>query len=192
MKIASWSGQFDLIVVETSQAVSDGRYALRKHGSVRYQQGIGFEFFFIFLHIVPQADAANFLFAFDENFYVYGKFAVDFLQTLERFQVNMHLALVVGGASAEKFSVADGRFEGRRSPQLQRLGGLHIVVTIKEDRGFTGGFQRFGVYQRMQTSRNDFNRFKASGAQILGHPPRAVLHVLLVLGFRADAGDAQE
>src|ERR1700730_10251528 len=107
MKIASWPGQFDLIVVETSQAVSDGRYALRKHGSVRYQQGIGFEFFFIFLHIVPQADAANFLFAFDENFDIHGKFAVNFLQTFEGLQMNMYLTFVVGGTSAEKLSVAN-------------------------------------------------------------------------------------
>src|ERR1700682_4364986 len=119
MKIASWAGQLDLVVIEAPQTISDGRNALREHGRVGYQQGIGFEFFFILLHIVPQADATNFLFAFDENFDIHGKFAVNFLQTFEGFQMNMYLTFVVGGTSAEKLSVANGRLEGRRSPQLQ-------------------------------------------------------------------------
>src|SRR5258708_30195216 len=101
MQIAGGTGQFDLVVIQSAQTVGDGGHALGEHGSVGDDQRVGFEFFFVFLDVIPEADAANFFFALDQNFDVDGKFAVHILQRFERFQMNVHLALVVGGAAAE-------------------------------------------------------------------------------------------
>src|SRR5712692_5871962 len=76
VQIARGAGQLDLIVVQPAQTVGDGGHALGQHGSVRDDQGIGLELFFVLLHVIPQTDAANFFFTFDEHFYVDGEFAV--------------------------------------------------------------------------------------------------------------------
>src|SRR6266849_744703 len=76
VQIARGAGELDLIVVQPAQTVGDGGHALGEHGSVRDDQGIGFQLFFILLHVIPETDAADFFFTFDEHFYVDGEFAV--------------------------------------------------------------------------------------------------------------------
>ncbi len=79
MQIAGRSGEFDLVVIQAAQSVGDRGNALGEHGGIGNDQGIGFQFFAIFLNVVPQADAANFFFAFDQYFYVNAQ------ATVERF-----------------------------------------------------------------------------------------------------------
>src|SRR5260370_3069069 len=102
------------------------------------------------------------------------------------------LPLVVGGAAAEEIACAHGGFERRRGPQIQRLGGLHVVVSVKKNGGLAGRFERFRVNQRMHTGRNDFDFFESGGAQFFGDPARRAFDVRLVFAFRADAGNTQE
>ena len=78
--------------------------------------------------------------------------------------MNVHLALVVGGAAAEKLAVTDGGLECRGSPKIERLGGLHVVMAVNKNRGFAGRVQRFAINQRMHFRRRDFDIFQASGA----------------------------
>src|SRR5216684_1487669 len=102
----------------------------------------------------------------------------------------MYLALVVGSTASKKIAVAHRRFERRRRPEIERLGRLHIIVAIEENRWLTRSFQRLGVYERMEIRGHDFNRFKSSGAQMVGNPARSALDIRLVLGFGTDTGDA--
>ncbi len=44
----------------------------------------------------------------------------------------------------------------------------------------------------MQVCRNDFNRFKSCGTQIVRDPARAAFDIRLVFAFGADTRDAQE
>ena len=140
MKIAHGASQFDLVIIQAAQAIGDGGHALGEHRRVGNDERVGFQLFLVFLDVVPKADAADFFFAFDQNLYVDGKLAVHFLDGFERFQMDVDLAFVVGGAAAEEIAIANRGFKGGRSPKIERLGGLNIVMAIKEDGGFAGSF----------------------------------------------------
>ena len=77
--------------------------------------------------------------------------------------MDVDLALVIGGAAAEEIAIANRGFEGGRSPKIERLGGLNIVMAIKEDGGFAGSFERFGIDERMEICRNNLDFLEASG-----------------------------
>ncbi len=150
------------------------------------------KFFFIFLHEIPEADAADFLFTFDENFDVDGKFSGNLMQGLKSFEMDVDLAFVVGSAASVNVAVANGRFESGSGPKVERLGGLNVVVAVKKDGGLAGRVERFGVNKWMQRRGNDFNRFKSGGTKIVSNPTSSALDVGLVFGFGADAGDAKK
>ena len=82
VQISLRAGQFDLVIVQAAQTVGDGGYAFAKHGSIRDDEGIGLELGFVLLNEIPQTDAADFFFAFNEDLYIDGKLAVHFLQGL--------------------------------------------------------------------------------------------------------------
>src|SRR6266852_9363186 len=106
--------------------------------------------------------------------------------------MNVHLALVVGGAAAEEIAVAHGGLKGRRGPEIERLSGLHVVVPVEKNGGLAGRFEGFGVDQRMHVGGNDFNFLESGGAQFVGNPACGALDVGLVLALGADAVDAEE
>lgn len=106
--------------------------------------------------------------------------------------MDMDLAFVISGAAAEKIAVANGRFEGGRSPEVERFGGLHIIVAVKEDGGLAGSFKRFGINKRMEICRNDFNFLETGGAKIIRDPASGAFDIWFVFAFRADAGDSQK
>src|SRR5260370_22635725 len=97
VQIALRARQLNLVVVEAAQTVSNGRNTLAQHGGIRNDKRIGFELFFIFLDEIPEADPANFFFAFDEDLHVAGELAVPLLQGSHRFQLDVDLAFVVSG-----------------------------------------------------------------------------------------------
>ena len=164
----------------------------REHASIGDDQRVGLELRLVRVHKIPQAHAADFFFAFDHHFQIDGQIARCFHDRVQRADVDVHLALVIGRAAAEQISAANGGFEGRRSPQIQRLGRLHIVVAVEQDRRLAGRVQRFAVHQRMHFRRDNFDIVEACGAQSVGHPFRGALDVRLVLGLRADAGNPQK
>ena len=185
-------GDFDFVVVEAAQGVGDRRDAAREHAGVRDDQGIGFELRFVVVDVVPKAFAADFFLAFDQDFDIDGQLAGGLLQGVEGADVDMDLAFVVGGAAAEEIAAANGGLEGRRGPQIERLGGLNVVMAVEKDGGLAGRVQRFRVDQRMQLGRNDFDVGESGAAEPFGNPLGGALDVRLVLALRADAGNAQE
>ena len=60
-----------------------------------------------------------------------------------------HLALVVGGAAGVEVAVAHGGLERGREPGLKRLGGLHVVMPVDQQRRLAGRTQPFGVDDRV-------------------------------------------
>src|ERR1700730_16128178 len=103
--------------------------------------------------------------------------------------MNVDLAFVISGAAAEEIAVADGGFEGGRSPEIERFRGLHVVVAVKEDCRFAGSFERLGVDERVKIGGNDFNFLKSGGAEMIGDPASGALDVRFVFAFGADARD---
>src|SRR6201999_4123606 len=73
-----------------------------------------------------------------------------------------------------------------------RLSGLNIVVTVKEDRGLAGSFERFRIDERMQSGRNDLNGFKSGYFEFIGNPLCGSFDVGFVFALGADARDAEK
>ena len=183
---------FDLVVIQAAQPIRDRRHAAGEHPRVRDHQRVGLEPRLVRVHEVPQAHAANFFFSFDHHFQIDGQLARRFHDGVERANVDVHLALVVGGAAAIQISAANRGFKCRRGPQVQRLGRLHIVMPVEKDGRLAGRAQRFAVDQRMHLRRHDFDVVEARRAQLFGDPFRGALDVRLVLGLRADARNPQK
>ena len=144
------------------------------------------------MHVVPEAFAADFFLAFDQDFDIDGQLAGGLLQGVEGADVDMDLAFVVGGAAAEEIAAANRGLEGRRGPEFERLGRLDVVMAVEKDGGLAGRVQRFRVDQGMQLGRNDFDVGESGAAEAIGDPLGGALDVRLVLALRADAGNAQE
>ena len=128
MQVALRAGQFNLVVVQAAQAVGDGGNAFAEHGSIGDEEGICFQFFFVLLDKIPEADAADFFFPFDEDLHINRKLAVDLLKGGQRFHVDMDLTFVVGCAASKKIAVANSGLEGGRGPEIEWLSGLHVVM----------------------------------------------------------------
>ena len=58
---------------------------------------------------------------------------------LQGLDVQEELALVVGRAAGVDAPVAHGGLEGRRGPEVERLGGLHVVVAVDQHGRRAGG-----------------------------------------------------
>src|SRR6267154_939795 len=106
--------------------------------------------------------------------------------------MQMHLAFVVSGAAAEEIAVAHRGFKGRRGPQFQGFGGLHVVMPIEKNGGFSGSVERFGVNQRMHVGGNGFDGLESGSAELVGNPARGAFDIRLVFAFGADARNAQK
>ena len=159
---------------------------------IRDDQRVGLELGLILLHVVPQAHAADFFFAFDQHLDVDGQLAGGLVQRIERADVNVHLSFVVGGAAAEEIAAAHGRLKRRRGPQVDRLDGLDVVMAVEKDGGLAGRAQRFGVDEGMHLGGHDLDAIEPGAAQAVGNPLGGALDVRLVLALGADAGDAQQ
>lgn len=106
--------------------------------------------------------------------------------------MNVDLAFVVRGAATEEIAVANCRFKGGRSPKIERFRGLHIVVAVKEDGGFAGSFEGFGINEGMKICGNDFDFLETGGAKIVRHPASRTFDVRFVFALGADTRDPQK
>ena len=110
---------------------------------------------------IPEADAADFFFTFDQNLDVDGEFAAHLVQGLQRLQVDMYLSFVVSSSAGIDVSVADRGFESRGGPEVKRLRRLNIIMAVEKDGWLARGVERLGIDQGMQGGGNDFNRLKS-------------------------------
>src|SRR4029077_6209416 len=106
--------------------------------------------------------------------------------------MDVDLTLVIRGAAAEKIAVANGGFEGGRSPKIERFRRLHIIVAVKEDSGLAGSFERLRIHKRMEICRNNFNFLESRSAKIVRHPASGAFDVRFVLPLGTHAGDSQK
>ena len=137
--------------------------------------------------------AADFFFAFENDFHVDGQLAAAGLhEGFEGFDFHPELAFVVDGAAGVDVVVALGGLEGRSVPLVERLGGLDVVVGVAEHGGLAGGVQPVGVDEGMALGGDDLDIFHADAAQFVGHIVGGFLNVGLVLFEGADAGDAEK
>jgi hypothetical protein len=96
MQIFVWTNEVDLHVGKSAQAVADGRHILRKHRRIRDQHQICFQQLFVFLYKFLEILAADFFLPFNEKLEIHRKRAVVPEIRFNAFQVNQHLAFVIG------------------------------------------------------------------------------------------------
>src|SRR5215217_1304707 len=121
------------------------------------------------------------LLALDEELDVDRQAPVGGQQMPDGRDLEVDLALVVGGAAGVQVAVAHGRLERRGGPLLQRVGRLHVVVAVHGDRRLLGpGPQPLAVHGRLA----------ALGGQDLGVEPGRLHQSGQVLGRAADVAGA--
>ena len=107
-------------------------------------------------------------------------------------QVEQQLPLVVGRAAGTQDVAVDRRVERVGVPQLDRVDRLHVVVAVDDHRRRVGvGAGPLGVDGRQPGRRPDLDGREARAPGGVGEPFGAAVHVGVVVGLGADAGDAQ-
>ena len=105
--------------------------------------------------------------------------------------VGEDLALVVRGTARVDDAVLDARLEGRRFPEVERIGGLHVVMAVDHDRG-TARLVFVARDDDRVAGRGVFLGGEADALELHDEPVRALVGVGLVRGVGGDAGEAEE
>ena len=193
VQIAIRTGGFHLHIDQAAQPDAQGGKALRVKLRIGDQRDVGLELGRIFRDELADGRAADLFFAFDQELEIDGQLArVHGAQRFGGLDVHVHLPFVVGRAAGVDVAVVNGGLEGRRMPKLQRIGRLDVVVAVAKHGGLAGGVQPIAIDERIARGGNDLDVFQARAAQAFGHKLRGGSDVGLVLGKRADAGDAEE
>ena len=106
-----------------------------------------------------------------------------------RHQVEVDLALVVGGAAAEHPPSVHDRLERRRRPEVQRVDRLDVVVAVDQDGRRALGMQPIAVDDGMAGRLGDLDVLEADPSHRIRQPLGGAS---AVDGMRRDAGDARD
>jgi hypothetical protein len=113
-------------------------------------------------------------------------------QAFDCLDLQIDLALIVGRAAGENVIAAHFGLKRRRLPFVQRVRRLYVVMAVKQDGGLTGSAQPFGVNQRVAGAFDQSGGRHAGRLQFIANKFGGAADIGLVLGERADAGNAQE
>jgi hypothetical protein len=135
--------------------------------------------------------APHLLLALGEHDHVHRQRARPSQVRLERLHVQEELPLVVHRAARVDAPVAHGGLERGRVPQLERLGRLHVVVAVDEQRRRARRPAPLAEHDRVPgVSWTSASR--PARAERVAQPLGAAARVGVVLGARAHARDAEE
>ena len=178
----------DLGVAQTPQRGVDRRPLGREVRHVGDEHHVSLGALGLAAQQLEQHAAAVLFLAFDQEAEVDGRVTA----CLDRLEQAEHLAFVVGGAAGEHPAVANGRFERRRAPLVERIGRLHVVVAVDEERGRAGHFRAHAPHDRMRFARDELHLAAAEASELAGHPFRRRPAIGVVRGEGRDRGDAEE
>src|SRR5688572_14612075 len=99
------------------------------------------------------------------------------------------LAFIVAGAAAVEEFAFDARLEGGCFPQIERLGRLHIVMSVDHEVRPTFAARRAREHDRVALRWDDLGS-ESRLARFAGDPIRRALHVRAMLLLRRHAWDA--
>ena len=193
VQVVIGAGHLDLDVGQPTQRIDDGRCVLAQDARIGYHRHIGGQQVRVLTDERLQAGAAGLLLALEDALDVDRRRACRLLERFHCLDVNIQLPLVVRRPPAEDVIADDGGLKRRGIPQFQRIGRLHVVVSVDEEcGGLRPGSQPLGVDDRV-TRRGHYLRLgEPCQQQFVPQPHRRALDVRLVRRLRADAGDAQE
>ena len=113
-------------------------------------------------------------------------------QSFQSLQVHIHLALVVDRSAGIKVAVALRRLERGRNPLVQRVRGLHIVMTVGQAGGLARGVQPVSIHQRMTRRFNHPNMLQANALQLPGQALGGKADVACMLGKRRNGRNTEQ
>ena len=100
------------------------------------------------------------------------QFALLFDRLLNAKNVRKNLAFVIGCAACKNVAVLQNRFERRRIPKPQRIGRLHIVMSVDQNGAVFGSILIARPNDGMTTRRNKFC-FQTNAREFFHEPIRA-------------------
>src|SRR5205814_9493485 len=142
-----------------TQRRKDRRLSWREHRRIRDHGYVGREHLLVLANETLEVRASNLFFTFRDQDDVERKSLACRQVRLERFYVQEKLAFVVNGSARVDLAIAYRWLERRRSPQVERLGRLYIVMSVYEYRRRTVGL----------TPLTDDNRMTRSGMNARRH-----------------------
>src|SRR5258708_16516587 len=102
-------------------------------------------FFFLMIRRPPRSTLfpyttlfRSFFFALDQHFHVNGKFSVQFVERLQRLQVDVNLPLVVRGAAPEQISISRRRRSEEHTSELQSPDHLVCRLLLEKKHSCSG------------------------------------------------------
>ena len=132
VQVEGGAGQFDLTAGDTAQAVRESGHAGGDHAGIGDGHHITGELVAVSGQERTEIRATNFLFAFKKCDQIDGQVTVGGHRLAQAIGVGHELPFVVSGAAGENDAILDARLEWGSEPEIQRVSGLHVVVTIQQ------------------------------------------------------------
>ena len=195
MKIDPGAARLDLGIDHAAQTDTKCRQLRREHLGVGYQREVGLEPVCMGAQELRKCLAAYLLLAFEDDPDVQGQLATrGRQQRLKRFQMHVHLALVVDRAAGIEVAAALGRLKGGREPLVERVRRLNIIVPVAKAGGRAVRMEPVSVHQRVPAGRrlDQLDMFHADAPEFGRERVCSRAHIFLVLGQRRHRGDAQQ
>ena len=175
-------------------APADPQSGNRRAGAaaIGRQHRIGREQIAISLDDGPQTGAAGFLLALDEQLDVHRAATGHRQESGHRLDRNRRRALHVRRTTGVQAAVAHGRLERRRDPKLHRIGRLHVVMAIDDQRRTARRAEPFAEHRRLATTVEQLHVLHAHRAQPLQQEIARGPHRIGIGRIGGNAGHAQQ
>ena len=139
----------DLSVYQAARTHADGGQFRSEHLGVTDHYCVRSQFCCMLTYVIFHRLAAGFLVTLDQESDIDGQFAIGLDDALHGFRHRQCESLVVGGAPGIEV-IANARWlEGRRSPLVQRVRWLDVIVAVEQECGLPRCMQPVGVNQRV-------------------------------------------
>src|SRR5438132_9364897 len=119
------------------------------------------------------------------------QFAIFFDRLLNPENVRKNLTFVIGRATRKDISVLQNRIERRRIPQIQRIGRLHVVMSVNQNRAPPFPMLVARPNDRVPRGWNQF-RLQSNTGQFLDQPVSAFAYSLRIIIVRGNAWKPQK
>ena len=148
VQVDARAGDIHLRVHQAAQADGDGRVVALEEAGVADDRDVGAEAVPVGLQPGVEVGRTGLLLALEDVAHVDRQPALRFQPGAGGPGVQVHLALVIGGATGIDAPVLDARLEGRPLPEVERIDRLHVVVAVHQHRRGTVGVQPVGIDDR--------------------------------------------
>ena len=173
------------------QTIRQRRYTSRHHSSVGNRNHITLQLLAVRLQKGLQVVATDLLLPLDQKNQVHRQVPLLPQRGGNALHMGENLALVVGGASGEKYAIADLGIERRRGPSREGFLRLDVVVAVDQNRRAAGLVRIAGDDHGVARSRQDLGG-KPNALKMSCQPSGAGRNIRFAGRIGGNAGKANE